>query len=45
VQKPGERRRPFYGLTAEIRRVLAGQRKTWKAFVHAMGLITGVDHA
>lgn len=23
----------------------ARQRETWKAFVHAMGLITGVDHA
>jgi PadR family transcriptional regulator PadR len=45
VKKPGERRRRFYTLTAEGRRVLAKQRDTWKAFVHAMGLITGVDHA
>jgi transcriptional regulator len=45
VEKPGERRRRFYGLTAEGRRVLTRQRRTWKAFVHAMGLITGVDHA
>jgi PadR family transcriptional regulator PadR len=45
VEKPGERRRRFYRLTAEGRRVLARQRHTWKAFVHAMGLITGVDHA
>ncbi|MBI4263274.1 MAG: PadR family transcriptional regulator [Acidobacteria bacterium] len=45
VEKAGERRRRFYALTAEGRRILAQQRDTWKAFVHAMGLITGVDHA
>jgi len=44
VEKPGQRRRRFYSLTAEGRRVLAHQRNTWKTFVHAMGLITGVDH-
>ena len=42
VEKAGERRRRFYGLTAEGRRVLTRQRETWKAFVNAMGLITGV---
>jgi transcriptional regulator len=45
VEKAGQRRRRFYRLTAEGRRVLARQRDTWKAFVEAMGLITGVDHA
>jgi PadR family transcriptional regulator, regulatory protein PadR len=45
VEKPGQRRRRFYRLTAEGRRVLASQRNTWKAFVSAMRLITGVDHA
>jgi PadR family transcriptional regulator PadR len=45
VEKAGERRRRFYSLTAEGRRVLAQQRETWKAFVDAMHLITGVDHA
>ena len=45
VEKAGERRRRFYSLTAEGRRVLARQRETWKAFVRAMGLVTGVDHA
>ena len=45
VEKPGQRRRRFYGLTSEGRRVLTRQRDTWKSFVHAMGLITGVDHA
>jgi PadR family transcriptional regulator, regulatory protein PadR len=45
VEKPGQRRRRFYGLTAEGRRVLSRQRDTWKSFVQAMSLITGVDHA
>ena len=45
VEKAGQRRRRFYGLTAEGRRVLERQRSTWKNFVEAMGLITGVDHA
>jgi PadR family transcriptional regulator, regulatory protein PadR len=45
VEKAGERRRRFYTLTAEGKRVLARQRKTWKAFVGAMALVTGVDHA
>lgn len=44
VEKAGERRRRFYSLTAEGRRVLTRQRETWKAFVRAMGLVTGVDH-
>ena len=45
VEKKGQRRRRFYSLTAEGRRVLARQRDTWRSFVHAMGRITGVDHA
>jgi transcriptional regulator len=45
VEKPGQRRRRFYSLTPAGRQVLASQRDTWKNFVEAMGLITGVDHA
>lgn len=45
VEKAGQRRRRFYSLTAEGRRVLAQQRETWKKFVHAMDLVTGGDHA
>src|SRR6266480_6935057 len=36
VEKAGQRRRRYYRLTAEGRRVLARQRDTWKAFVHAI---------
>ncbi len=45
VEKAGDRRRRFYRLTPEGRRVLARQRNTWKAFVHAMALVTGFHHA
>jgi PadR family transcriptional regulator len=45
VEKPGERRRRFYKLTAEGRRVLAQQKKTWAAFVDAVRRVTGVEHA
>jgi PadR family transcriptional regulator PadR len=45
TEKAGQRRRRFYSLTAEGRRVLTRQRDTWKTFVEAMGLLTGVDHA
>ena len=44
VERAGERRRRYYGLTSEGRRVLLQQRETWKSFVDAVGLITGVDH-
>src|SRR5512139_3092756 len=45
VEKAGERRRRFYSLTPEGRRVLVRQRETWKDFVRAMRLVTGVEHA
>ena len=45
VEKPGERRRRFYRLTAEGRRVLARQRESWDSFVVAVRLVTGDDHA
>jgi transcriptional regulator len=45
VEKPAERRRRFYKLTAEGRRVLAQQRKTWAAFVEAVRRVTGGEHA
>ena len=45
VEKAGERRRRFYRLTADGRRVLARQRETWDAFVDAVRLVTGEEHA
>ena len=45
VEKPGERRRRFYKVTAKGRRVLAQQKKTWAAFVEAVRRVTGDEHA
>ena len=45
VEKPDERRRRFYKVTPEGRRVLRQQRKTWAAFVEAVARITGGEHA
>ena len=45
VEKPGERRRRFYKVTAEGRRVLTQQRRTWEAFVDAVRRVTGGEHA
>src|SRR5579875_2446553 len=45
VEKPEQRRRRYYRLTPEGRRVLRSQRKSWKEFVAAMSLVTGVENA
>jgi transcriptional regulator len=45
VEKPGERRRRFYRLTPEGRRMLAAQRDHWRQFVDAIAHITGPEHA
>ena len=45
VEKAGERRRRFYKLTPAGRKALAGHRKSWRAFVAALNLLTGFNHA
>ena len=45
VEKAGERRRRFYSVTPEGRRVLAQQRKTWATFVEAVRRVTEEDLA
>ena len=45
VEKPGERRRRFYSLTAAGRKALASQRRTWREFFEALSSLTGFDHA
>ena len=45
IEKPGTRRRRFYRLTREGRRVLAAQRDNWREFVAAVARVTGVKHA
>ena len=46
IEKAGQkRRRRFYKLTKEGRRVLSAQRTTWRSFVAAMNRITGLENA
>jgi transcriptional regulator len=45
VDKAGQRRRRYYQLTAQGKRVLRAQRSNWKAFVAAISRIAGVDYA
>lgn len=45
VEKPGQRRRRFYRITAEGRKTLKAQRSTWREFVAAMNRVTGGEHA
>ena len=45
VEKPDERRRRFYRLTPDGKRVLVQQRKTWDAFVEAVQRVRGDEHA
>jgi PadR family transcriptional regulator PadR len=45
VEKAGQRRRRYYKLTAQGRKVLAAQREGWQTFVEAISRITGVENA
>ena len=44
VEQAGRRRRRYYQLTREGKKVLAAQRDTWLEFVEAIGRITGIEH-
>ncbi|HEY6806528.1 MAG TPA: PadR family transcriptional regulator [Pyrinomonadaceae bacterium] len=43
VEKAGERRRRYYKLTAEGKKVLATQRNTWQEFVAAINRVTSME--
>ena len=45
VEKSGQRRRRYYRLTREGRKVLASQRHGWQVFVEAIKRITEIEHA
>jgi PadR family transcriptional regulator PadR len=45
VEKAGQRRRRYYNLTTQGRKVLAAQRKGWESFVLAISRVTGVENA
>src|SRR5215472_14839391 len=45
VEKADQRRRRYYSLTPEGRKVLRSQRQSWKDFVAAISRVTGIEHA
>ena len=45
VEQAGQRRRRYYKLTPAGIKVLTAQRSTWREFIKAINLITGVEPA
>ena len=45
VEKAGQRRRRYYRLTKDGRRMLAAERRGWLEFVEAINRITGLENA
>lgn len=45
VEKAGQRRRRYYKLTPEGKKVLKAQRSGWQSFVEAINQITGIENA
>ena len=45
VEKAGQRRRRYYRLTSEGRRVLARQRSVWRQFMTALDQVAGLGKA
>ena len=43
IEKPGQRRRRYYRLTASGKKMLAQQRTAWRAFVAAINRVAGLD--
>ena len=45
VEKAGQRRRRYYKLTTEGRKVLARQRSVWRQFMVALDRVAGISEA
>ncbi len=45
VEKAGQRRRRYYHLTKDGKKVLAAQRSIWESFVAAINRVTGTESA
>lgn len=45
VEREGERRRRYYRLTAEGRRMLRRERAVWREFMAAVNQVVGTGHA
>lgn len=44
VEKAGQRRRRYYRLTPDGKKVLAAQRAGWREFVEAINRVVGLEH-
>lgn|SRR5262245_23314969 len=44
LERPGERRRRYYRITPEGRKVLVQERETWREFMAAVNRVVGGDH-
>jgi PadR family transcriptional regulator PadR len=44
VEKAGQRRRRYYTLTPQGRKMLRSKQRSWRDFVAAVSRITGVEH-
>src|SRR5262249_14520487 len=45
VEKANQRRRRYYSITPQGRKVLRSQRESWRDFVAAIGRVIGGEHA
>ena len=45
VEKPGQRRRRYYQISAQGRKVLAAEREEWGKLISALMLVAGVEPA
>ena len=45
VEKPGQRRRRYYRLTTDGRKILASQRDVWQTFYLALDRVAGIRQA
>jgi transcriptional regulator len=45
LEKDGERRRRYYRLTTDGRRMLLQERETWREFIAAVNRVVGRGHA
>jgi PadR family transcriptional regulator, regulatory protein PadR len=45
VEKAGQRRKRYYRITAEGKRVLASHRSRWEEFIAALTRVAGIKHA
>jgi PadR family transcriptional regulator PadR len=45
VENAGQRRKRYYRITADGKRMLASHRTRWEEFIHALSRVAGLRHA